>query len=202
MPHHEPDWDARYAEADRVWSGRPNHALLQEIAGLPAGTVLDVGCGEGADAVWLAQQGWHVTAIDVSVVALERARYVATDAGVSIDWVHGRLEDAGLTGFDLVSACYPALVKSPYGEARRALLDAVAPGGLLLVVHHADFGEHHEPEHPPRFDHRQFLSVDEIAASLGEGWTIEAHEPRPREISGGEGAHHRDDIVLRARRAG
>ncbi|QLQ16693.1 MAG: class I SAM-dependent methyltransferase [Micropruina sp.] len=200
MPHYEPDWDARYAEADRVWSGRPNHALVREVAGLPAGRVLDVGCGEGADAVWLAQQGWDVTAIDVSVVALERARYAAADAGVEADWVHGRLEDAGLTGFDLVSACYPALVKSPHGEAERALLAAVAPGGLLLVVHHADFGEHPDPEHQPRFDHRQFLSVDEIAVALGDDWTIEVHERRPREISGGEGAHHRDDIVLRARR--
>ena len=65
-------WDARYAESDRIWSGRPNPRLVEHVTGVPAGTALDVGAGEGADAVWLAQRGWQVTALDVSEVALER----------------------------------------------------------------------------------------------------------------------------------
>ena len=68
------EWDAMYAERDAVWSGEPNPHLVAEVAALTPGTALDVGCGEGADAVWLARQGWAVTAVDVSQVALERAR--------------------------------------------------------------------------------------------------------------------------------
>lgn len=67
-------WDARYSEHDRVWSGEPNAVLVEEAAGLEPGTALDLGCGEGADAVWLARRGWRVTAVDVSGVALERDR--------------------------------------------------------------------------------------------------------------------------------
>src|SRR5690349_24226678 len=63
-------WDERYRSADRIWSGNPNPHLVTTVTGLPPGTALDVGCGEGADAVWLAEQGWQVTALDVSAVAL------------------------------------------------------------------------------------------------------------------------------------
>src|SRR3712207_4228225 len=109
------------------------------------GKVLDVGCGEGADAVWLARGGWDVTALEVSGVALERAAAHARDAAVDIHWVHAGLAEAGLppATFDLVSAQYPALPRTPDAAAERALLRAVAPGGVLLVVHHAGM-EHHE----------------------------------------------------------
>ena len=75
------EWDARYAEADRVWSGNPNGALVAEVAGLLPGRALDVGCGEGADAVWLAGRGWDVTALDVSKIAIDRAVLHARHAG-------------------------------------------------------------------------------------------------------------------------
>ncbi|MDT7576084.1 MAG: hypothetical protein QOH17_2417, partial [Pseudonocardiales bacterium] len=90
------DWDERYASLDQVWSGRPNGALVAEVAQLRPGRVLDVGCGEGADAVWLAQQGWDVTALDVSQVALERAALHARQAGVTVRWVHAGLVEARL----------------------------------------------------------------------------------------------------------
>src|SRR5688500_5143736 len=67
------EWDALYGAAERVWSGGPNGALIDEVAELEPGRALDVGCGEGADAVWLARGGWQVTALDVSRVALDRA---------------------------------------------------------------------------------------------------------------------------------
>jgi len=97
--------------------------LVTEVAGLTPGRVLDVGCGEGADAVWLASHGWHVTALDVSRVALERARRAAVDAGVAVQWVCAGLLDAPLPtdGYDLVSVQYPALYRTAGGDAERIL---------------------------------------------------------------------------------
>ncbi|HLV75335.1 MAG TPA: class I SAM-dependent methyltransferase [Vulgatibacteraceae bacterium] len=135
-------WDARYSEHDRVWSGEPNAVLVEEAAGLEPGTALDLGCGEGADAVWLARRGWRVTAVDVSGVALERAARHAEAAGVGdrIDWQRRDLGTSFPEGtYDLVSA---AFLHSP-GEGlprERILRDAaaaVAPGGVLLVIGHA-----------------------------------------------------------------
>src|SRR4051812_10422059 len=84
------EWDARYRERDEaVWSGRPNGRLVADVAGLQPGRALDVGCGEGADAVWLAQRGWAVTAIDISDVAIGRARQAAERAGVTVEWICG-----------------------------------------------------------------------------------------------------------------
>src|SRR6476620_8260573 len=104
------EWDARYSERDRVWSGEPNGALVDEMTGARPGRALDVGCGEGADALWLARQGWAVTALDISQIAVHRARAHADRENVDITWVLSGLLDAELPagGFDLVSAQYPA----------------------------------------------------------------------------------------------
>jgi SAM-dependent methyltransferase len=193
------EWDRRYTERDRLWSGRPNGALVAEVAGMTPGRVLDVGCGEGADAVWLARQGWEVTGLEVSGVALERAAGHARDAGVTIRWVHGGLAEADLPTFDLVSAQYPALRRTPDAAAERALLAAVAPGGVLLLVHHA--GMHEQPVREDGFDPADYVWPTMVAALLDDDWAVEADEQRPRVMpDGGAGAHHVDDIVLRARR--
>lgn len=132
-------WDERYADREQLWSGQPNGALVAHVAGLTPGRALDVGCGEGADAVWLARNGWDVTALEVSGLALERAAGHANEAGVAVRWLHAELAQAPLepASFDLVSAQYPALLRTPDSTAERALLSAVAPDGLLLLVHHA-----------------------------------------------------------------
>src|ERR671914_249851 len=82
------EWDTRYRDA-AMWSGRPNGRLVAEVADLTPGRALDVGCGEGADAIWLAGRGWMVTAIDISDVAVGRAREAAAVAGAEVDWVCG-----------------------------------------------------------------------------------------------------------------
>jgi SAM-dependent methyltransferase len=195
------DWDARYGAAERVWSGAPNGALVAEVAELDPGRALDVGCGEGADAVWLARRGWQVTALDVSRVALDRAEHHALDAGVRVAWVHAGLVEAGLPvgGFDLVSAHYPVLRKTPGAVAERTLVDLVAPGGTLLVVHHA---VDHDPDHVHEdgFDPAVYALPADVAALLDTGWHIDVDERRPRSVDGGAGAHHVQDLVLRARR--
>lgn len=195
------EWDDRYAERRQLWSGRPNGALVAEAAGLAPGRVLDVGCGEGADALWLARGGWDVTALDVSGVALERAAGHARDAGLSVRWVHAALTEAVLppASFDLVSAQYPALLRTPDAAAERALLAAVAPGGVLLLVHHA--GMETQQAHDSGFDPADYVWPRTVAALLDADWSVEVDERRPRVAPpGGAGAHHTDDLVLRVRR--
>ena len=117
---------------------------------LPPGRALDVGCGDGADAVWLAQHGWQVTAIDVSRVALDRAVLHAEQDGATVEWLCAGLLEAALPAgaFDLASAQYSALRRTADDDAERTLLAAVAPGGTLLVVHHADIDtEQIRPNH-------------------------------------------------------
>jgi SAM-dependent methyltransferase len=192
-------WDGMYRESERRWSGEPNGALVDEAAALTAGRALDVGCGEGADAIWLAWRGWKVTATDVSQVALDRAETAARDAGVEVTFLQAdhaaTPPEAG--AFDLVSMCYFPLLRSAGPQAARGGLDAVAPGGLLLVVSH-DLT--HRPEHWHGPDPEEFLRPEEFAALLGEDWHVEVQETRPRRAP--EGNPHADDIVLRARRRG
>ena len=194
------EWDERYAAADRVWSGEPNGALIREVADLRPGRALDVGCGEGADAIWLAQRGWEVTAVEVSRVALQRAQSHAAAAGLAVTWVHQGLLDAGLPPafFDLVSAQYPALRRTPADDAERALLSAVAPGGTLLVVHHDVSDPTLAHEHG--FDPNDWVGPRDVAELLGGDWRIDVNELRQRTVTGGAGAHHTHDIVLRATR--
>ncbi|TQJ46782.1 methyltransferase family protein [Streptomyces sp. SLBN-115] len=195
------EWDNRYADRQQLWSGRPNGALVAEVAGLTPGRVLDVGCGEGADAVWLARTGWDVTALEVSGVALERAAGHARDAGLTVRWVHAALTEAALppASFDLVSAQYPALLRTPDAAAERALLAAVAPGGVLLLVHHA--GMDTQQAHDSGFDPADYVWPSMVAALFKDDWEVEVDEQRPRVApDGGAGAHHTDDLVLRARR--
>lgn len=203
-PQQHPDtpagWDSRYSTTDQIWSGRPNGALVAEVTELDPGRALDVGCGEGADAVWLARRGWRVTAIDVSRVALDRAARHAAQVGVTVQWVPAGLLETPLPagGFDLVSAQYPALRRTPGDDAERALLAAVAPGGTLLVVHHADVDPEQARAHG--FDPADYVSPADVAARLDGDWRVEVDEKRPREVAGGAGAHHTHDLVLRARR--
>ncbi len=197
-------WDERYATAEQLWSGAPNRVLVDVAADLPAGRALDVGCGEGADAVWLAKLGWAVTALDVSGVALKRAAGHAEDAGVDIRWIHAGLVDAAIEpgAFDLVSAQYPVLAKTPDAVAEHVLLGAVAPGGLLVVVHHAEFAKDQAHEgHDADFDPADYVGPWDVAPLLGEGWRVEVDETRDRHVTTGGGAHHRSDVVLVARRS-
>ena len=173
------EWDTRYGTAERIWSGDPNGALVAETADLAPGRALDVGCGEGADAVWLARRGWRVTALDVSRVALARAEQHARDAGVEVAWVHAGLVEADLPagGFDLVSAQYPVLRRTPDAVAERTLAGLVAPGGTLVVVHH-DLGPEHR--HDGGFDPALYALPADVAAVLDAGWEVVVHERRAR----------------------
>ena len=195
-------WDARYRERDGpMWSGRPNGRLVAEVADLNPGRALDVGCGEGADAIWLARSGWTVTAIDISVVAVTRAREAAEQAGVVVEWVRG---DALMTpipagSFDLVSMQYPALPKAAGDAALRALLDTVRPGGLLLAVYHDLDDEQRAHMKSRGVDPADYVGADDLPRLLGENFTLELHAVEPR-IDPPPDTSHIADVVLRARR--
>lgn len=188
-------WEDLYLAQDQLWSGAPNGVLVTEVADLPPGQALDLGCGEGGDALWLASRDWLVTAVDISRVALERAAAAAGDAKVS--WTHADLSTftppAG--AFDLVLAMYPALAKTAE-RAVGGMLAAVAPGGTLLVVHH---DVTHAP-HNPDFDPGDYYMPGEIAGLLDDTWTVLVNETRPRVSAAPPGTHHVNDVVLKARK--
>jgi SAM-dependent methyltransferase len=195
-------WDARYSERDgAMWSGRPNGRLVAEVTGLGPGRALDVGCGEGADATWLARNGWRVTAIDISDVALRRAREVAKDAGAAVGWVCGDALRTPFTArsFDLVSMQYPALPKAAGEAAVLTLLDTVRPGGVLLAVYHDLDDEHAEHMRAQGFDPADFVGADDLGAQLEEDFRLELHTLDAR-IDPPPDTPHIADIVLRARR--
>jgi SAM-dependent methyltransferase len=196
------EWDARYGKRDgAMWSGRPNGRLIAEVAALAPGRGLDVGCGEGADAIWLAQRGWTVTAIDISGVAICRAREASHSVGVSVEWVCGdTLQTPFPAGwFDLVSMQYPALAKAAGEAAVRRLLGTVRPGGLLLAVYHDLDDEHGEHMRSRGVDPADYIGADELLRLLDDDFTVELHAVQAR-IDPPPGTPHIADVVLRARR--
>lgn len=197
-------WDGMYRERPKIWSGNPNPQLIAEITGMEPGTALDLGCGEGADAIWLAKQGWKVTAMDVSAVALERAAGHAEEAGVqeSVHWQQQDLAEwTPEPVFDLVSAQFLHSPLLPWRDSASKAATAVAPGGTLLMVGHhphglAPWGRHHETD--------MFYTPAELAEELGleQGpWSIEVLTSRERTIEDPDGNPATImDTVLRATR--
>jgi SAM-dependent methyltransferase len=196
------EWDSRYGERDgAMWSGRPNGRLVAEVAALTPGRALDVGCGEGGDAIWLAKRSWVVTAIDISEVAICRAREASHRAGAPVEWICG---DALQTpfpahSFDLVSMQYPALPKAAGEAAVRTLLDTVRRGGLLLAVYHDLDDEHREHMKSRGVDPADYVGADDLGRLLSDDFTVELHAVEPR-IDPPPGTPHIADVVLRARR--
>lgn len=134
-------WDARYRERPLVWSAGPNQFVVEQVAGLEPGRALDVACGEGRNALWLAEQGWTVTGVDFSAVAIDKARASAGQRGLVVDFLVGDVTDPStFTGaFDLVLVAYLQLPGEQLAVTHRALVDHLAPGGAMLVIgHHVD----------------------------------------------------------------
>jgi SAM-dependent methyltransferase len=172
-------WDERYGSKPAVWSGRPNRRLVERASDLAPGAALDVGCGEGADVIWLASKGWQVTGVDVSRVALSRAAAVALqvsddpEVAARIIWRQadalGYEPEAG--AYDLVSSQFMQLPSAQRPEYHARLAAAVGPGGSLLVVGHdmsdldTTMGRPHLPD--------LFFTADEVAAGLDPGaWEV------------------------------
>ena len=198
-------WDERYAASHRIWSGRPNPRLVEHVSAMAPGAAIDVGCGEGADAVWLASRGWEVLGVDVSSVALERAREHAVGAGVAdrtswrqLDLVAGdRLPSTA----DLVSVQFLHLPESVFASVYAGLADSVRPGGRLLVTGHhpadASTGLRNE-----RLAHLLFTPEQVTAVLAPDEWQIEVADAPTREVEGESGPVTVTDSVVLATRRG
>ncbi|KNB53916.1 class I SAM-dependent methyltransferase [Streptomyces caatingaensis] len=198
------DFYRRDGRGEHVWSGDPNPLLVRETSSLPAGTALDLGCGEGADAVWLAGRGWRVTAVDVSPTALGRAAARAAASGVAgrVEW---RQEDLARSfpegAYDLVSTQFlHSPVELPTERILRTAAGAVAPGGVLLVVGHAGLPPWVEADPAMRFLTPQEV-LDAVGATSAPGWRVTVRESVPREVAGPDGRSGiRTDHVVKLRR--
>lgn len=192
------DWDKRYASAENLWAARPNRFLVAEVEGLPPGRALDLACGEGQNATWLATLGWRVTGVDYSQVAIEKARRRAEREGVEVEFACADLVEyePEQAGFDLVQVLY---LHIPSRE-RRAILAkaaaAVAPGGTFLLIGHDVANLTHGVGGPSDPD---ILSTPEEIASELPGLEIEKATTFLRDVHGEERAAI--DNLVRARRS-
>ncbi|MFD6062548.1 class I SAM-dependent methyltransferase [Rhodococcus wratislaviensis] len=189
-------WDERYRSTTAVWSGDPNPHLVEEVADVTPGSALDVGSGEGADAIWLASRGWNVTGVDVSAVAVERAAERAAEAGAGIadrtTWQQADILswEPPARRFDLVSAHFMHLPGPAREALHRRLAGAVRPGGRLLVVGHHPSDLETSAGRPNVPD--MLFTPDQVAAVLDGGeWEIlvaatpsrEARDPEGRPVT-------------------
>lgn len=203
-------WEHRYADTDQVWSGRANQVLTDVAGELPPGTALDLGCGEGGDAIWLAENGWQTTGIDISETAVRRATEHAHEAGLGEQQARFRAANLATVDvqdtFDLVTASF---LHSPVQLPRTAILrraaELVAPGGHLLITSHAQLPPWSDvaPEEAPVFP----TPREEIAdLDLPEGdWQVRVADVRTRRATppqGGEPVPLDDGVVLLQRTDG
>jgi SAM-dependent methyltransferase len=169
-------WDGRYASKDAVWSGDPNRRLVERASGLAPGTALDIGCGEGADAIWLAARGWRVTGVDISRVALSKAAALAAGDPQVAGRITWRQADVFAfepepAAFDLVSSQFmhpPAEVR-PVLNARLAA--AVRPGGSLIVVGH-DLSDLDTTMGRPHLPELMFTAEEVVAGLDPDAWEV------------------------------
>ena len=158
-------WEQHYGERERIWSGRVNVQFANVVGDLTPGRALDLGCGEGADSIWLAERGWTVVAVDISDTALGRAREAASARGVAdrIEFVQRDLSEGLPEGsFDLISSQF---LHSKVPLDRQTILASAAaallPGGVLVIVDHGA-----PPPWTSKLDHHEFPSADEVVVGL------------------------------------
>lgn len=192
-------WDERYSGDDLVWSSTPNQFLVAEVVDLVPGRAVDLACGEGRNAIWLAEKGWEVTGVDFSPVGLTKAKRFADRSGVQVTWVESAVEDwtPPPDGFDLVALLYLQLPKPARLAALSAAASAVTPGGTLLVVAHDVDNLSRGYGGPP--NPGGLYSVSDVTdAAVAAGLTVERAEQATRVVDTDDGPREAIDTVVRA----
>ena len=193
-------WDERYEQRELVWSAEPNVFVAREVADLPPGRALDLAAGEGRNAIWLAEQGHDVEAVEFSPVAIDKGRAIAAHRGVRVRWTLADLTATpALAPADLVLLAYLQLTREQLGPIHRWAAGLVAPGGTLLVVAHErdniteGVGGPGDPTVCP--------TVAEVVADLdGSGLTIDHAGQVRREVLTDDGTRQAIDLLVRAAR--
>ena len=205
-PFGRPYWEDRYAAPGLTWSGNPNQVLVDEVTGLAPGRALDIGSGEGGDALWLARRGWHVTGVDIAVNALDKARTrieaIDPAAAQRTSWEQHDLTEwvPAEQSFDLITSRFMHLADPARTALFRGLAAAVAPGGTLLIVGH-DMSELEPTEENAHHRGLMFGIADVLAAIDGTGLVVDVAESRSRPATSAQpGAAIVRDVIVRARR--
>jgi 2-polyprenyl-3-methyl-5-hydroxy-6-metoxy-1,4-benzoquinol methylase len=196
------EWNRRYADRELLWTAQPNRFLVAEARDLPPGRALDLACGEGRNAVWLAEQGWQVTGVDFSEVALEKARRLAEARGVEAEWVAADLLDyrPAHRGYDLAITLYLQVTPPQRRQILRGAVEAVAALGTLLVVAHDS--RNLEQGHGGPQDASVLYTAEDVAGDLdGTGVVIERAELARRPVETPNGERTALDALVRARRS-
>jgi SAM-dependent methyltransferase len=191
------DWDRAYQTSELIWTAAPNGFVVSELAGLPPGRALDLAAGEGRNAVWLAEQGWQVTAVDYSAVGLAKGGRLAEARGVSVDWVTADLlaYQPAPKAFDLVLVAYLQLPPPELATVLRSAVAALALGGTLLVVGHDLTNLTDGVGGPPYPD--VLYTPEAIAAEL-PSLDIRRAERVRRPVETGDGTREAIDTLVRA----
>ena len=195
------DWNRRYAGSELVWTATPNRFLVAETEGLAPGRALDVACGEGRNSVWLAERGWAVTGVDFSDVALGKARRLAADRGVEVEWVVADVVEHRLEAdaYDLVALLYLQVPAADRRAVVRPAAAAVRPGGTFLLVAHDRSNIEHGHGGPQ--DPRVLYAAEDVAGDLeGTGLRIERSDVVERPVETPEGERVALDLLVRASR--
>lgn len=200
-------WNARYDTTELVWTGEANRFLPPEVEGLAPGRALDLACGEGRNAVWLAQQGWEVTGVDFSSTGVAKAERLAADRGVSGTWIVADATTWEPTppGFDLVIVFYLQLPAAERRQALRTAARALAPDGTFLLVAHdlLNLSEGHGGPQDATVLTTSEAIVDDLAAAsleLDIELVVERAERVDRVVDTPEGERTAIDTLVRARR--
>ena len=193
------DWNARYAGSELLWTAEPNSRFASEVEGLEPGRALDLACGEGRNAVWLAERGWRVTGVDFSDVALGKAERLAASRSVEVEWVLADVLEYApkREAFDLVTALYLQLPHEELASVLRSAVDALAPEGTLIVLGH-DTTNLTEGLGGPR-DASVLFTPEDVVPQL-EGLAVERAEKVLRTVALEDGEATAIDALVRARR--
>lgn len=197
-------WNERYANKELVWSAGPNHLFAEEVKDITPGKALDVACGEGRNAIWLAEQGWQVDAVDFSEVGIDKARKIASKRDVNVNFVVGDISrhDFSADSYDLVAVLYVHTSPDERNRWLTAVVAAVKAGGYFIYIGHDPKNIDHGVGGPQ--DKSLLPSADEIATFLG-GFDIEQAEVVERSVDSDPG-HGGDlsgvalDTFVRARK--